>query len=176
MDEDWVYDLLESAASVPDPDMMRLVIDDLLTGVINRDVQLPGSDSLLAMFRPIHAAAVSGHIQHVSMLLEFLIKHDGAHSVVIPSLKAAMMVQPTSFRCLAVAAVMISELVRLSKDTLIEYYLIAAVRSGNLAMVELHLNAGANVRHNGNEALRLAESQGHAAMVELLKARCAGSD
>ena len=177
IDDRWTFDLLESAATVPDPAMIRLVMDELLTVVTQRQLASSDSDLLVPLFRPIHVAAVRSHMEHVSMLLEWLIERDGAHRVIVPSLTAAMAGgESAAHRCVAVAAVTIHELISLHFDRMVDRSLVAAVKSGSIAMVELHLNAGANVRHNGNEALRLAESQGHAAMVELLKARCAGSD
>jgi len=165
---------LEVAARVRDPAMMRLVIDELLIAAAVRAQQIPG-----LVHSAIHLAAVSGHADHVGMLLDWLVPQSGDLPRMISLLKAAFTTARED-RCLAVAAATIH--LRLYStlecdDILdpIDRSVVTAVRSGNLAMVELHLNAGANVRHNANEALRLAESQGHAAMVELLKARGAGS-
>jgi len=91
---------------------------------------------------------------------------------VIADLTAAM-AQPEVDRCLAVAAVTLAHLLWIAYES-IDGHLINAVQSGSIAMVKLHLNAGANVRHHGNNALRLVEQHGHTVMVELLKARGAG--
>ena len=163
--------LFESAAKVRDPAMMRLVLDELSPALASCE----RPKLRFALLRPLHEAAVRGHIEHVTMLLQWLNEHPGVHTTILPSLNAATRGDTAWDRCLGLAAVTLHELICRANMDQIDCSLITAVRSGNLPMVELHLNAGANVRHNANEALRLAESQGHAAMVELLKARGSGS-
>jgi len=173
------------AAEVRDPAMMRLVIDELLLAPLIRfhsstDVMLL-NDFVDAIFHnflhTIHLAAVSCHLEHVDMLLDWLVHHSHKPQKLLTIFKASLTAAPPD-RCLAAATCTAQLLLFSNPEDALDYIdcsLITAVRSGNLAMVELHLNAGANVRHRANEALRLAESQGHAAMVELLKTRGAGS-
>ena len=172
-------DMLESAALVRDAAMMSLVIDELIAdGVINCDSSWDES-TFYGVVHSIHLSAVSGYTDHLNLLLPLLMQHSGAQDDVLLPFKNVL-TAPVHARCVAVAPVATRLLLCIDVDCrrvldLIDRNLLNAVRSGDPVMVELLLNAGANVRHNANEALRLAESQGHVAMVELLKARGAGS-
>jgi len=166
-----LYRLLKAAAVVRDPSVMDLVMRNQLRSVILRS---PEYNSFPMFIGVVHKSAVFDHIEQVTMLLDWIVRHFEEETAFIADLTAAM-AQPEGDRCLAVAAVTLAELIHCVPESIYDH-LINAVQSGYIAMVELHLNAGANVRHNGNSALRLAEQQGHAAIAELLKTRGAGFD
>jgi len=155
---------LIAAVKHSDPAMLTVVLEGM------KDVD---SMSTCILLTAVHMAAVLGHFEHIAILLPWLSRVDDIDDddqIVreVEAMLTAALVEPLVNRQMKIATVLTQILLQLDLPSAIDDALSPAVRSGNLPMVELLLNAGAIVRRNGNEALRMAEQCGHPAIAALL--------
>ena len=178
MEHEWTVELFRSAVALTDPAVLELLVDAHMT------CPAEGLDAIHRVVDHIWSAVHDGiamdHPDHVAALLPLLSwyctsgrqKMD-SHRLIETLVQLSDRREPS----LDLAALCVeTELCMYGRSAvlLLDGSLLAAISSGNFAMAQLYLDAGANVRFDCNRPLCLAEQLGHAAIVDLLKARGAG--
>lgn len=169
--------LLEPAVCLPDPAMLKLLVDTRISRTLNDSLSMTATHTILSA---LHTAASMGRTEHAAVFLPLLTRcAKGLPNAFLESLAVAVS-RASADRCLQLAVFMIEYRLcagqgcdsKRAADPMeaMDQGLIAAVKAGEIGSVQLHLDAGADVHYKYDEAARLAQLLGHAALSELLRA------